>query len=308
MIKTNKVYNENCLDTMKRIPDNSIDSIVTDPPYGLSKEPDIVEVLTKWMNDEPYEHGSSGFMQKIWDSFVPGPEYWKECYRILKPGGHLVTFGGTRTFDLISIALRISGFERRDTLMWVFGSGFPKSHNISKAIDKMYGLERRVVGESNSGPLGGKKSGRIAGTGVFRGDNWISAEVNILTAPESTDAITWDGWGTALKPAYEPILLCRKSLEKGLTIAENVMKWGTGGINIDDCRIEGEPPHHDYGRTSGNKSFVGKSNIPYNTLDMGRFPATIIHDGSDEVLSKFPDSKGQQGDLKGHNKEIKSPW
>jgi DNA modification methylase len=124
-----------CLERLKELPDNSIDSIVTDPPYGLSKQPDMVEVLTHWMAGEDYKHNSKGFMGKEWDSFVPGPSIWKECMRVLKPGGHMVAFFGTRTYDIGVLAIRLAGFEIRNQLSWVFGSGFPKSLDVSKAID-----------------------------------------------------------------------------------------------------------------------------------------------------------------------------
>jgi len=135
----NKVIHGDCLEILKDIPDNSVDAVVTDPPYGLSKSPDIAEVITHWLNDTEYKHPGKGFMGKAWDSFVPHPMIWKEVIRVLKPGGHVLCFAGTRTVDLMGISLRFAGFEIRDMVSWVYGSGFPKSHNISKAIDKMGG-------------------------------------------------------------------------------------------------------------------------------------------------------------------------
>ena len=125
-----------CLEVLRTFPDNSIDSIVTDPPYGLSKEPDMAEVLRHWLAGDDYQHKSGGFMGKTWDSFVPGPSVWKECLRVLKPGGHLLAFFGTRTQDMGTLAIRLAGFEIRDSIAWVYGSGFPKSMDVSKAIDK----------------------------------------------------------------------------------------------------------------------------------------------------------------------------
>src|SRR5699024_4274028 len=128
--------------------DNRIDSVVTDPPYGLSKEPDISEVLTKWIAGEEYDHGHGGFMGKSWDSFVPHPDIWREVFRVLKPGGHALVFAGTRTQDLLTISLRLVGFEVRDVIEWLYFSGFPKSHDVSKAFDRRAGAEREVVGKS----------------------------------------------------------------------------------------------------------------------------------------------------------------
>lgn len=287
----NKVYNIDCLELMKTMEDNSVDSIVTDPPYGLSKEPDIIDVLSKWINNEPYIHNSSGFMAHDWDSFIPGPEYWKECLRVLKPGGHLLAFGGTRTFDLISIALRIAGFERRDTIFWCYGSGFPKSLNISKQIDKMYGAEREVVG---------KIRGRTATKGGrFDDDNYIWQPEFDITAPSTSEAKQFSDFGTALKPAFEPILLCRKPLEKGLTVAENCIKWGTGGINIEGCRIAhvtvnggnlADNSHLRDNINGGNGGHVISTESERRVVipnQLGRFPSNLILSDDPEVQQEF---------------------
>jgi site-specific DNA-methyltransferase (adenine-specific) len=265
---TNKPYTllqGDCLEVMRGMADNSVDAIVTDPPYGLSKEPNIAEVMQHWINGDVYEHKGAGFMGKSWDSFVPSPAYWKEAMRVLKPGGHALVFAGTRTQDLMTISLRFAGFEIRDSIRylhngemhedhyssaWVFGSGFPKSANVSKLIDARLGKERTVTGEnkwSHKRKIDGVDTGNCYGR---RTDT-----------PASEPASVYDGWGSALKPAYEPIILARKPLEG--TIAENVLKYGAGGINIDGCRV---------GET-------------------GRFPANLIHDGSDEVVSLFPHGK-----------------
>src|SRR5690554_2320293 len=132
----NRIIHGDCLDELKKLPDNSIDSCVTDPPYGLSKEPDIVEVLTKWLDGEDYHHRGGGFMDKTWDSFVPGPSVWREVYRVLKPGAHLLCFAGTRTQDLMTISLRLAGFEIRDVIEWLYFSGFPKSMDVGKQMDE----------------------------------------------------------------------------------------------------------------------------------------------------------------------------
>lgn len=280
-----------CLERLKELPDNSIDSIVTDPPYGLSKQPDMIEVLTHWMAGEDYKHNSKGFMGKEWDSFVPGPSIWKECMRVLKPGGHMVAFFGTRTYDIGVLAIRIAGFEIRDQLAWVYGSGFPKSLDVSKAIDKAAGAEREVVGENpNHRPISG-----TAYSGVYSGGNTGNKNV---TEPATDSAKQWEGWGTSLKPAFEPIVLARKPIEG--TVAQNVLEHGTGGINIDGCRIEavGETiTNHGRNNTSHNSNAWGVRLSPYqdkeqtNGQKIGRFPANFIHDGSDEVVSLFPHTK-----------------
>lgn len=255
-----RLYNGDCVDKLKELPDNSVDSIVTDPPYGLSKEPDMIEVLTHWMNGESYSHNHKGFMGKEWDSFVPSPNIWKECLRVLKPGGHMVAFFGTRTYDIGTLSIRIAGFEIRDQLAWVFGTGFPKSMNISKAIDA-----NLLTGE---------------------GESIISDE-----------AKHWEGWGTALKPAYEPIVLARKPIIG--TVAKNVLEYGTGGINIDGSRIktsESKPRDHEMSQAksyskSGSVSFTSDAGKFIGGDPKGRFPSNLIHDGSDEVVDLFPYSK-----------------
>ena len=217
---------------------NSMDAIVTDPPYGLGKEPDAVQMLIDWVRSGNHEVSGKGFMGKEWDAFVPQPKFWAECFRVLKPGAYLVTFGGTRTFDLISLGLRLAGFEYRDTIMWVYGTGFSKSMDISKAMDKHLGVEREVISTlpAGHGPL---KTGHVnvSGGGMSIGTD-RSPEINI-TEPASNEAKEWAGWGTALKPAYEPILIFRKPLEG--TVVQNILKWGVGGIDIDGSRIPLHP-------------------------------------------------------------------
>jgi site-specific DNA-methyltransferase (adenine-specific) len=241
MKKTQIVISGDNVETLKNYPDNYFDSIVTDCPYGLGKEPNAQEMLKAWIDTGYLEVKGSGFMGKEWDSFVPQPLFWKEIYRVLKHGGHIVAFFGTRTYDWGCMAIRLGGFEIRDCIQWVYGSGFPKSHNISKAIDKMKGAEREVVGKNNySMPKADNSMGENS-YGISGGKlaNGITAEriVSDITMPSTEEAKQWDGWGSALKPANEPIVLARKPLEKGLSIAENVLKWGTGAINIDGCRV-----------------------------------------------------------------------
>lgn len=209
-----EIIHNDCLVYLKSVSENTFDSIVTDPPYGLS------------------------FMGKKWDKALPDPEIWKECLRVLKPGGHMIVFGAPRLYHRLTCQIEDAGFEVRDCLMWLFGSGFPKSLDVSKAIDKEAGAKREVVGydASRARPnrlYEGGAIGNVGGTGKVsdRTDNGAT-----ITAPSTPEAIEWDGWGTALKPAYEPILLVRKPLTG--TVASNVLKHGTGGINIDGCRIE----------------------------------------------------------------------
>jgi DNA modification methylase len=213
-----KLIHGDCLEKLKDLEDNSIDSIVTDPPYGLS------------------------FMGKKWDYDVPSVDIWIECLRVLKSGGHLLAFAGSRTYHRMAVRIEDAGFEIRDQIMWIYGSGFPKSLNIGKAVDKKLG--------------------------TYRGNS------------------EWEGWGTALKPAHEPIVMARKAF-KG-TVVDNVLEWGTGGINIDDSRIEIDPNDkaQRYGNYNVDTSIWGNSKDKKNfhqytqTLDIvkGRFPANVIFD------------------------------
>lgn len=255
------VINGDSLIELDKMNENSIDSIVTDPPYGLVS---ITKRFGK-ENSSPAKEGkdgsfarlSKGFMGKAWDG--SGIEYnvdlWKKALRVLKPGAYLLAFGGTRTFHRIACAIEDAGFEIRDTIMWLYGSGFPKSHNVALSIDKM-------LGEANRGH-------RVATASRNHPDGTFEPNGDDLPPYEAKqeEAKQWQGWGTALKPAYEPIIVARKQL-KG-TVAQNVMKYGVGAINIDECRVETESQTHD----------------------IGRFPANFIHDGSDEVTSKFPSTE-----------------
>jgi site-specific DNA-methyltransferase (adenine-specific) len=235
---------QDCLEFLKLLPDNCIDACITDPPYGLSKDPDIAEVMRHWLAGDRYEHGSAGFMSKSWDSFVPGPEYWREVYRVLKPGAHILAFAGSRTFDLMSIAIRFAGFENRDTiacempvLRWISGSGFPHGIDVSKAIDKAAGAERPVVGPKIHGD--GKPTHYVcegamqASAGKCQSGRTTH---NPATAAVTDEAKKWEGFNTTLKPSWEPILVFRKPLTEG-TVAENVLLHGTGALNIAGCRV-----------------------------------------------------------------------
>jgi len=496
MTKPYLLLNDDCLNALKKFPDNSIEAVCTDPPYGLSKQPDIAEVMQHWINGDTYEHKSNGFMGKSWDSFCPGPEYWREVLRVLKPGGHAVVFAGSRTQDLMSIALRFAGFEIRETIMWVYSQGFPKSHDVFKTLKKqehnslpdiakaldilnnsdilkrwkeysrtvnnadhlfaksqietgtniskndfVLGLARlqinqeklyahaliaelslqevhhtpeeqpyfvlsnveksitelrgsattaekqhenqeaalaiqgsfvpenvhqwqkeKIMGRLKAAEalkiwLGNQKflkqedtdalcaalehdlkliilnqsktfqnydmiqqmdcvSATTATITEYMAEHLISFTVDTLKKiisnnTEATDqAKQWQGWGSALKPAYEPIILVRKPLEG--TIAQNVLKWGCGGINIDECRVElaneADKAQFEFNHAVGTRlpeeyaekklglhdggwmQQVGEKDTP-----TGRWPANICHDGSDEVVAMFPYSGSGNG-------------
>lgn len=270
---TYKLLHGDCITRMREPPDNSVDAIVTDPPYEL------------------------GFMGKRWDAsgIAYNVEMWREALRVLKHGGHLLAFGGTRTYHRMVCANEDAGFEIRDCLMWVFAEGFPKSHDVSKAIDKAAGAEREIVGEN---PNNRDRSGHNYNSFRDIGSNAL------LTAPATPAAQQWEGWGTALKPAYEPIVLARKPIVG--TVAENVLQFGTGGINIDDCRVGAEerfnpPARNKAGGNSLNMSAKGMPQDAEGRTAKGRWPANFIHDGSDEVLELFPVTKSGSGNKGGRN-------
>jgi site-specific DNA-methyltransferase (adenine-specific) len=272
------LYNGDCLNVLRTLDDNSIDSIVTDPPYGLA------------------------FMGKRWDYDVPSVEVWAECLRVLKPGGHLLAFAGTRTQHRMCVRIEDAGFDIRDMIAWVYGSGFPKSHNVSCAIDKAHGHPNR---------------GRAIPTASTYQASDIEQKNKLTSNPvEAYDAKTdaarqWQGWGTALKPALEPITVARKPLDG--TVAHNVTTWGTGAINVDGCRVE-FASHEDMKtmenarwtvRTGVTDEYKGTGGMMTSNVDgqvllgsdhinkKGRWPANLIHDGSDEVLGLFPSDEGR---------------
>ena len=244
------IHHGDCLEVLRTLPDNSVDAVVTDPPYGLS------------------------FMGNRWDYDVPSVEVWAECLRVLKPGGHLLAFAGTRTQHRMAVRIEDAGFEIRDMIAWVYGSGFPKSLDVSKAIDKAAGAEREVVDSYT-------RQGRSAGI--------LGAAVEIqrnITAPATPEASQWQGWGTALKPALEPITVARKPLIG--TVAENVLAHGTGALNVDGCRVGTETiTAHGGGRNGEGRKYGDGKGIPAiaagSNPHIGRWPANLIHDGSDEV-------------------------
>lgn len=264
-----------CLGVMAQMPGNCIDTIITDPPYGLE------------------------FMGKDWDHSVPGARYWKAALRVAKPGAMLLAFGGTRTHHRLMCAIEDAGWEIRDCMMWLYGSGFPKSHDISKAIDKAAGAERKVIGHHRATipqisprPNFGERFGD-------EGNN------NAITAPTTKAARLWDGWGTALKPAWEPIIVAMKPREG--TFAENALRWGVAGLWIDGGRVAGAPPKVT-GRGIRNESWrgmEGRDDIETEMIQWkqpsGRWPANLIlshSEGCRQVGTKRV--KGASGNVSGN--------
>lgn len=278
-----------CIEVMRSMADNSVDSIVTDPPYEL------------------------GFMGKAWDAsgIAYSVEMWREALRVLKPGGHLLAFSGSRTYHRMAVALEDAGFDIRDQIMWVYGSGFPKSQNISKAIDKQAGAAREVISEGRA------VKRMIPGADQDATGSWIKDNgreyVPQVTRAATAGAQRWEGWGTALKPAHEPICVARKPLAKGLTVAANLLQFGTGAINIDGCRVGDESTRRATLKIMTSRGAPGDSyanqdhryenrSSSYPTgSDAGRWPANLIHDGSDEVVALFPAQAGAQAPVHRRN-------
>jgi site-specific DNA-methyltransferase (adenine-specific) len=255
------LHHGDCLEVLRTLADCSVDAVVTDPPYGLA------------------------FMGKRWDYDVPSVEVWAECLRVLKPGGHLLAFAGTRTQHRMAVRIEDVGFEIRDMIAWVYGSGFPKSLDISKAIDKAAGAEREVVGVSS---VTGARHSRTMDDGNKGNRRTYQNEepvINTITAPATEAARQWSGWGTALKPAMEPITVARKPLIG--TVAANVLEHGTGAINVDGCRVGTNDTLSIGAGKLGYGANLNGSN-PGEQNPLGRFPTNLIHDGSEEVVSLFP--------------------
>lgn len=357
------LHHDDCLVALRGMSDESVHAVVTDPPYGLANtDPShVIEALTKWAaGDREFIPEGRGFMGKAWDAFVPPPAVWDECLRVLKPGGHLLAFAGSRTFDLMALSIRFAGFDIRDSIAWLYGSGFPKSLDVSKRIEKMQRGQRVValidalIADGATLAELGTRSDIPSLESSYR--DWTERGVNpeerswdrLLTGldlPEeaglaiierrmltmgggstysfregeardweqkraalTTDlARTWQGWGTALKPAFEPIVMARKPFGPpvgglAVTVAANVLAHGTGALNIDATRIATDTP---IGRTNHTTSkFIDSANgtreahartvTVDNSGGLGRWPANVILDGSQaaELDRQAPNTGG----------------
>lgn len=285
-----------CVEILRSFPDNSIDSIVCDPPYGI------------------------GFMGKDWDHSVPTEEWARECFRVLKHGGHIVAFGATRAIHRMVCVLEDEGFEIRDMINWLYFSGFPKSMDISKQIDKMKGVEREVLGKRTDGRYKHSFQETNNHMGKLNPKKSNVDKIGLITKPATEEAQYWSGWGTALKPAQEPAILCRKPIEKGLNVSENVLKWGTGAINIDACRFgygdpcwvgSQEPYKEGDGRNTGSSSVGWGKSKSMNTFmssphDLGRWPANIYQcakPSRSERETGLEDLQSKKGHEAVHRKE-----
>ena len=256
-----QLYHGDALDILPHL--EPADAIVTDPPYGLS------------------------FMGKAWDHGVPGVPFWQAVQA--KPGAFMLAFGGTRTSHRLTCAIEDAGWEIRDCIMWLYGSGFPKSLEISKAIDKSAGAKRKIVTTIKKKP----SASSDCNEGWVR--PWAEGKTTMdITAPATDAAKQWQGWGTALKPAYEPIIVTRRPIDG--TVAANVLKYGTGGINVDGCRVgmNGEIIRTIQGQSAAQQDgfmYSGKDQrdkAAFKSHAQGRWPANVIHDGSEEVTTGFP--------------------
>jgi len=272
MLELNTIHCDDCKPLMKELDNNSVDSIVTDPPYGWS------------------------FMGKKWDYKIPGVDVWKEALRILKPGGYALIACGTRTQHRMAVNIEDAGFEIRDLIAWVYGSGFPKSLNVGKAIDKMQGNEREEIGrEKGAGTTGDNQ----VGNQTFVAKNQYKDGTHDITKGNSP----YEGWGTALKPAMELWTLCRKPLSEK-TVAANVLKWGTGGINVDGCRVGINKNDSNWREnpSSGGSSWINPIGYrpPENLSSKGRFPANLI--------LTYPDKEYILKDVSEENKKKVLKW
>ena len=326
------IHHGDCIGVLAGMEPNSVDSCVTDPPYHLTsivKRFGKTSVDGEGTNEKRAKAGadgmarlSRGFMGKKWDGgdVAFRPETWAAVYRVLKPGAHLLAFSGTRTYHRMACAIEDAGFEVRDMVQWVYGSGFPKSHDVSKAIDKAAGVAREKIATGN--PVKRMIPGADQNsTGSWIKDNGREYQPGI-EEPATEAARQWQGWGTALKPACEPICVARKPLIG--TVAANVLEHGTGALNIDGCRVEcagGSPSIKlrqagapsscrpgEYGHTITNRITPERWEAPHPGESLGRWPANLCHDGSEEVLAGFPESGNGSGKPKVDKRERNKGW
>lgn len=264
-MKPYTIHHGDCLDVMPTLAENSADTIITDPPYGLD------------------------FMGKHWDAGVPGEAFWSAALRVAKPGAMLMAFGGTRQYHRLTCAIEDAGWIIRDCLAWMYGTGFPKSLNIAKAMDKAMGVDPTEIGEGVQRAIGGR-----GGTSTNHGRGGVQYSPVKITTPSTPEAQEWDGWGTALKPAWEPVILAMKPLDG--TFAENAQRWGVAGLWIDGGRIEGQKRHpgdyHDGGTVGGGRTAgqYGGSDRSAFDASKGRWPANVA---LDEAAAEMLD--GQSG-------------
>ena len=304
MAMSTTIIHGDCLEELKKLDDNSVDAVVTDPPYGLSntKPAQVADVLKAWVTGDtvsvPAKRG--GFMGKDWDSFVPPPAVWEECMRVLKPGGHMAVFAGARTQDLMGLSIRLAGFEIRDTLGWIHSQGFPKGQDLGKIIDKKLGAERTEVAGR------GWHIGTGGGSGVTIGhfaEKYEKGDATVgrkLLAPATSEAKQWTGWNSQLKPAIEPIILARKPLDG--TVASNVLAHGVGGLNIDACRVQTDD---DTARTCNGVTAIWQEDGTAKAgigggAPAGRFPANVLLDEhAAKEMDKQSGTAGAHGESRG---------
>ena len=299
VVEGSTIYNGDCLVVMDNMKKCSVDSVITDPPYHLTS---IVQRFGKegsapaqFGTDGAFARASKGFMGKEWDGgdIAFQANTWRKCYELLKPGGHLIAFSGSRTYHRMAVAIEDAGFEIRDQCIWLYGSGFPKSHNIGREIDKKQGNDREVVGEVRAG-----KNALGQDSGWNKHNNRTQIEV-------TKGSSEWEGWGTSLKPAHEPMVLARKPLSEK-SVADNVMQHGTGAINIDACRVGGQSEDTERKKvvrkartadgvwTDDNSGMKSEGSEFADADPRGRWPSNVMHDGSEQVQEIFPETNSTE--------------
>lgn len=292
------LYQGDCLEILPRL--GEVDSVVTDPPYHLTS------IVKRFGADEAkpvragvYARSTAGFMGKQWDGgdIAFRPEVWKLCFDRLKPGGHLIAFGGARTYHRMVCAIEDAGFEIRDQIMWLYGSGFPKSHDVAKGIDRAAGAERGKIRHAPRPETSGTMSGHMDSRPWIEASRECGFHEADGPVPVTPEAAQWQGWGTALKPAHEPIVLARKPLAG--TVAENVLRHGTGAVNVDGCRVEAEsnrPWRQPEGigvALSGSVDGSLRNEIE-DRSHLGRWPANVCLSVPEDEYLLRPDATGEQ--------------